>query len=302
MSDRHVVLTGATGLIGGALATRLVERGDKVTALARDPQRAKRALPSGAGAAEWDLYRPDAGDWRQALADADAVVHLAGTPLFAKRWSAKVKADLRASRVRSTEQLVGALGEHRPRVFVSASAAGYYGTDPGLTADERTAPADDFLAGICVDWEAASAPLRAQGVRVAPVRIGIALSKRGGALKELLPLFRFGMGGVFGDPAPWLNWIHLDDLVSVFLRALDDETLDGPINGVSQAPVRNADFDRAVAAAMGRHALLRYPTPLLRLGLGEAANYLSGGARVISRYDQPLRFPELGAALADVLR
>lgn len=212
-----------------------------------------------------------------------------------------MKKDLRESRVQSTLQLVKALKGRPLRAFVSASAAGFYGRDPEFKVNEESGPGSDFLARICVDWDAATAALQGAGVRVAAVRTGIALSPRGGALKEMLPLFRMGLGGTLGDPKPWINWIHLDDLVTVFLRALDDETLQGPINGVAPNPVRNGDFSRAVAKALGRPHALRYPTALLRLGIGEAADFMAGGARVRTRYPTPMRFNSLDEALKDLL-
>ena len=304
---RTVAVTGATGLIGRRVVELLLARGARVVALVRDPSRAGQALPAGVECTRWDLWRPDEGGWRDALASADAVLHLAGTPLFARRWSPEFKRSMAESRTAGTRLLVEALraAGRRPDAFVTASAVGIYGLDPEVTAAEAAPPADDLLARICVDWERQARALEADGVRTAQLRLGVVLSPAGGALKAVLPPFLLGLGGVLGDPRPWINWIHLEDAAQVCLMALYHDGVSGPLNVVAPNPVRNEAYSRSLARVLGRPACFRYPTGLLRLAIGEAAEYAAGGARVVGERVRELGyrffFEELEAALANAL-
>jgi uncharacterized protein (TIGR01777 family) len=277
-----VVITGATGLIGKRIAQILVEAGSHVIALARNLERAQKQLDNRVNCVHWDFSEPDREGWKRCLSEADAVIHLAGTPLFKQRWTDAFKRKMEQSRILGTRQLVDAIiaSEQRPRVFISASALGYYGIDPDGVVDETASPADDLLARICVNWENEARRLDAHGVRTVQMRIGIVLSTESGALKELLPLFRMGMGGTMGDPRPYINWVHIEDLARMFAMVVRNETMHGPYNAAAPNPVSNAEFARAIARALGRPALLRLPVPVLRIILGEAGQYASGGPRV----------------------
>jgi len=186
------------------------------------------------------------------------------------------------SRTLGTRQLVEAIiaSEQKPRVFISASALGYYGTNPDGVVDESASPADDLLARICVNWENEARKLDAHGVRTIQMRIGIVLSAESGALKELLPLFRMGLGGTMGDPRPHINWVHIEDMARIFAMALKNEKMCGAYNAVAPNPVSNRNFAKAIARALNRPALLRLPVPVLRIILGEAGQYVSGGPQV----------------------
>jgi uncharacterized protein (TIGR01777 family) len=280
----RVAITGATGLIGKRISRILVEKGAEVVALVRDTRRARELLGDDVSYATWDFDRPEAGDWREALARADAVVHLAGTPLFSKRWNPAFKERMSASRVQGTRQLVDAIlaSERRPRAFVSASALGIYGTDHTRVVDEESAPADDLLARICIDWEKEARRLEGSGVRAVQMRIGIVLSTESGALKELLPLFKMGMGGVMGAPDPYINWVHIEDVARMFVMALTNEAMEGPYIAAGPEPVTNREFARAIARALRRPALTRFPPAALKLIIGEAGAYASGGPRASS--------------------
>jgi uncharacterized protein (TIGR01777 family) len=302
-----VVITGATGLIGKRIAQILVEGGSRVIALARNVEKARKQLGDQVSCVHWDFSEPDRGDWKRCLSEADAVIHLAGTPLFKQRWTVGFKREMEQSRTLGTRQLVDAIiaSQRKPRVFISASALGYYGTDLNAVVDETAAPADDLLARICVNWENEARKLDAHGVRTVQMRIGIVLSTESGALKELLPLFRMGIGGTMGDPRPYINWLHIEDMARMLAMALGNETMHGAYNAVAPNPVSNRDFARAVARALRRPALLSFPLPVLKIILGEAGQYASGGPRVrgekIQASGYRCFFSDLDQALSNLL-
>jgi uncharacterized protein (TIGR01777 family) len=274
----RVAVTGATGLIGRRLVAALTERGDSVVAVSRDPERAKSSL--GVEAVSHD--GPFDG--------FDAVVNLAGEPV-AQRWTAAAKERIRSSRVDGTTRLVGALSaaSPRPSVLVSASAAGYYGDRGDEQLDESAAAGDDFLASVCRDWEDAALAATSLGIRVACVRNGVVLARDGGALPKLLPPFRFGVGGPIGGGKQWMPWIALDDVVGLFMAALDGGAWSGPINGCAPNVVTNAVFSRELGRALHRPAIVPVPGFALRALYGEMASMVLGGQRMV-----PARALELG--------
>jgi len=302
----RVAITGATGFIGRRLVDRLLADRHEVVALTRDPTRARATLPRAARAVRWD---PSAGTVdATALRDLDAVVHLAGESVAGGRWTAARKAAIRDSRVLGTDALVRALtaapAGARPRALVAASAIGIYGDRGDVELDERAPPGDDFLAEVCSAWEAAARGAADLGVRVAIVRIGIVLGRDGGALGRMLPLFRLGLGGRLGSGRQWMSWIHVDDLVALFVSALADDAVTGVLNGVAPRPVTNAEFTRRLAAALARPAILPAPAFALRLALGEMATLLLASQRVVanSALARGFRFEhaDLTSALADL--
>ena len=303
-----IVITGATGLIGKRITRILLEKGVRVCALSRNVEKAKKLLGDKVTHVHWDFHHPERGDWKETVQAAGGIIHLAGTPLFSQRWTKKFKREMEDSRVLGTRQLVEAVlaSERRPRSFISASALGIYGTDRGRTADENTPPADDLLARICANWENEVARLDAENIRTVQVRIGIVLSTESGALKELLPLFRFGLGGVMGSALPWMNWIHLEDVARIFTTALFNDRMQGPYNAAAPNPVTNGEFAKLIGRVLRRPVLMRFPTPLLKLMIGEAGGYASGGSRVRSEKIQAAGytffFEDLEPALSNLLR
>ncbi|TCO50661.1 TIGR01777 family oxidoreductase [Actinocrispum wychmicini] len=286
-----VAVTGASGLVGTALTALLTTGGHRVIRLVRRPAQ-------GADEREW---RPDAPD-PDLVSDVDAVVHLAGASI-AGRFTDAHKRALRASRVGPTGRLAALAG---PRVFVCASAVGYYGPDRGdeiLT--EESDRGDGFLADLVADWEADAEPAIAAGQRVVWIRTGIVQTPRGGLLKVLYPLFAAGLGGALGSGEQWLSWIGIDDLTDVYLRALVDERLRGPVNAVAPDPVRNTDYTKVLARVLHRPALLRVPEfgPRLLLGDEGAAEFALAGQRVQANTlaDHTFRHPQLKAALRHLL-
>jgi uncharacterized protein (TIGR01777 family) len=304
----NCIVTGATGLIGRRIVQILSEKGCHVIVFVRNVEKARKLLGERITCVHWDFTRPDEGDWKSYLSGAGSVIHLAGTPLFKQRWNAEFKRKMEESRILGTRQLVDAIiaSEIGPRVFVSASALGYYGGDIDKVVNESTPPADDLLARICVNWENEARRLDDQNVRTVQIRIGIVLSTESGALKELLPIFRMGIGGTMGDPRPYMNWIHIEDLARIFVMALKNEKMRGPFNAAGPNPVTNAAFAREIAQTLGRPALMKFPVPLLRIIIGEAAYYASGGPRAevgkIRKAGYRFFFEDLGSALENLLR
>ncbi len=297
----HVFVTGATGVIGRAACAALRERGHAVTALSRSADAAAR-LPG---------VRVIAGDpavagaWQDALAGADACLHLAGEPIAEGRWTAEKKRRLRESRVRSTENVAAVVRERGPTVLVSASAVGFYGSRGDEVLDEASAPGDDFVAGMCREWEAATAPARARA-RVVLLRSGLVLARGGGVLPRLVLPFRAFAGGPLGDGAFWQPWIHLADEVGLALLALEDARAEGPLDATAPEPVRNRDLARAIGRTLGRPSAVRTPAFALRLARGERATAVLASQRVLPRKALALgyryRFADLDAALRDLLR
>lgn len=308
LSDARVAITGATGLIGERITSLLLEKGVKVIALVRDIDKATQIFGDKVQPVYWDFTKPDRNQLQRWLDGVEGVIHLAGTPLFKQRWTQAFKQEMLDSRVKSTRQLVDVIKNlpNQPKVFISASAVGIYGTQATRVADENSAAAEDLLADICVKWEAEAKPLEPLGVRTVQIRIGIVLSKESGALKELLLPFRFGFGGVLGRPNPWINWIHIEDIARIFIMSLIHPDMNGPFNAVAPHPVDNRTFALTLAKVLKRPAFLRYPVPLIELMIGEAAQYMSGGAKASSMKIQNLGyrffFSELESAIENVLR
>ncbi len=297
-----ITITGATGLIGTRLVAALQERGDTVTVLSRSPDRAGAAL--GVEAQAWDPLSGPAP--AAALAGRDGVVHLAGEPV-AQRWNAKVKAAITESREIGTRNLVAGLqaAEPRPAVLVSSSAVGYYGKHGDERVTEDDAAGADFLAQACVLWEREAQAAGDLGMRVVMIRTGVVLDTNGGALKTMLPPFRAGVGGPVAGGAQYLPWIHVDDIVGMYLAALDEPSWSGPVNGSAPEPVTNREFSKALGRALHRPAIAPVPAVALRLLYGEMAEIVTEGQRAVPARALALgygfRHPDLDEALSAAL-
>ena len=296
-------MTGATGLIGGRLVRALKARGDDVTVLSRDPAGAREAL--GVEAHGWRPLSHPAPE--AALAGRHGVVHLAGENV-AQRWPDRAKRAIRESREVGTRNLIAGLraADPRPGVLVCASAVGFYGSRGEATVDESTPPGDDFLAQVCVAWEREADAAAALGMRVVKIRTGVVLDRRGGALAKMLLPFRAGVGGPVAGGRQYLPWIHADDLVGLYLAALDGPDWRGAINGSAPEPVTNRQFSKALGRALRRPALAPVPGVALRLLYGEMAEIVTTGQRAVPRRPLELgyrfRHPDLDEALRDALR
>jgi len=297
----RVAVSGATGFIGRALVNRLLSEGHEVLALLRDPERQARRLPPRAQAAPFVASETPA---RGLLAGCEAVIHLAGEPVD-RRWTDAYKRRLLDSRVQGTRAVVRAAKDAGTvRVFLSASAIGYYGARGAEELDEAAPPGDDFLARICVAWEQA-AQEDAGSWRGAVFRMGVVLHPEGGALSRMLLPFRLGLGGAFGSGEQYMSWIARDDLASLLLFSLTGEAIRGPVNAVSPSPVTNAEFSRTLAKVLHRPEVLKVPAFALRAALGEMSSAVLTGQRVIPRKALEAGFlfayPKLEVALRHVL-
>jgi hypothetical protein len=302
----RVLLTGATGTIGLAVADALHARGETVVALSRDPERGLRVLGNGAEVHAW--ARPtEEPPPPEALAGVAAVIHLLGEPI-AQRWTDEAKTKIRDSRVLATRSLVAGLDAipeaSRPRVLVSQSATGYYGPRGDTPLDEQAPPGQDFLAAVTVAWEREALAISSR-VRVACTRTGVVLSPSGGALAKMLPFFKLGLGGPVAGGHQYVPWIHLDDVVGAMLHCVDEDGAQGPVNLTAPNPVTNAELSHALGHALGRPAVLPVPGLAVKALYGEMAEIVTTGQRAIPVRLQELgykfRHPEVRAALSDVL-
>lgn len=306
----QVTITGATGLVGSRLVARLLARGDRVTVLSRDAEKAKAALGD-VEAVSWSAGRdatPGAIDAALvgAVEGRDAVVNLAGEPVF-QRWTPDSRPRIKASRVETTTQLVAAIAaaQDRPGTLVSGSASGYYGDTGDAVITEERPPADDFLGDLASSWEAAALGAETHGVRVALVRTGMVLAPEGGALPVMARPFRLGLGSWMGDGKQYVPWIHVDDEVGLLLAALDHPTFSGPVNAAAPEAATNKAFSKAVGQALHRPVLVPAPAFVLRRVLGDMSALVLDSSRMSpGRADElGYRFdhPGLHGALDDVL-
>jgi len=276
-----IAITGASGFIGTRLVRRL--EGHEVRAI---------------------THRT--GNMAEAVADADAVVNLAGEPV-SQRWNAGVKQRIRESRVGTTRGVVEAIEAARkqPSVLVSASAIGYYGSRGDEILTEQSAPGSGFVSQLCIEWEREAQAAARLGVRVVPLRIGIVLGPGGGMLKFVLPPFKAGLGGRLGSGNHWMPWIHIDDLVDMITFAIHDAQLNGPLNGVAPEPIRNSAFTRSLAHALKRPAVFPVPALALKMLFGDMADLMLASQRVVPEAAKQagfrFRHPDLDETLAGII-
>lgn len=313
--NKRVVVAGATGTIGRALCKQLLAKGFQVVVFSRDPQKARRAVP---GAAEYVAWQPsESGLWAAAIDGAHAVINLAGASLFGRRWTSEYKREIIDSRVIGTRGLVRAMAEaqNRPKVFISTSAVGYYGPSGERKLDESAPAGNDFLAReVCVPWEREGQKAAELGVRTVIFRSGVVISGEGqqslpidlrgaslarpgvilkteeGAFPLLVMPFYFFSGGPILPGTQWFAWIHLDDTIGLLMLALEDERVQGPLNATAPETQTNRDFAKAIGRVMGRPAWLPVPGFAMKLLLGEMADMIITGQRVVPRKAEELGY------------
>ncbi len=304
-----VLLTGGTGLIGRALSSTLLEKGYSVIILSRkEPGETNN---SGLSYAQWDINRQTIDE--AAIAKTDYIIHLAGAGVAEKRWTQKRKQEILDSRVKSGELLVKALNEipNKVKAVISASAIGWYGPDPengnagGFSEDDP--PADDFLGSTCLQWEKSIDPVTASGKRLVKLRTGIVLSRDGGALKEFVRPLRFGVAAVLGNGKQVISWIHISDLVNLYISAMENEPFSGVYNAVAPAPVHNKTLMTTLAKVRNGRLFIpfRIPAFVLRVVLGEMSIEVLKSATVSSRKIQDagfqFQYPDVSEALKALL-
>jgi len=303
----RVTITGATGFIGSAVMRGLLERGEEVTGFSRG---VSRKPTQGLERVTWKTWDPEHdGPWQDALDGEDAVVHLTGEPAIGKRFTDSVKREILESRVHSTQRIVRAIEKARvkPSVLVHASGVGFYGVNAGDTPLTESAPAgDDFMAEVCVAWEAAARAAEAFGTRVVATRFGLVLGRDGGLLGKLVPIFRSFVGGPLGDGKQFMPWVHLSDVVGAILKGLDDPAISGPLNVTAPNPVSNGELSSALGRVLRRPAVLPAPGFALKLLYGgEGAAPILTGQRALPKalldHGYQFRFTELEPALRDLL-
>ncbi|MEY3284849.1 MAG: hypothetical protein RIR86_2862 [Acidobacteriota bacterium] len=300
----RILITGATGVIGKALTERLQSGGHEIRILSRRAG-TNGSNSRGVTAWRWDPERelPPAA----ALDGVDAVVHLAGEPVASGRWNPELKRRIRDSRVIGTRKLVEGLAAmaRPPAVLVGASAVGYFGDRGEEQLDETAPPGLGYLSEVCQEWEAEYRRAESAGIRVAMVRIGVVLSREGGALEKMLLPFKLGLGGRLGSGQQWFPWIHIDDIVGLFETAILNSQLSGVLNGAAPESVTNEHFTRSLAAALHRPVFLPVPTPAIRLLVGEMAAVVLASQRVVPAValsaGYQFRFPQIDSALRDLL-
>jgi len=296
------LVTGGTGFVG----PRLLRLLDRPVVVSRNPDRARQSIGHLVGRiVRWDPLEgpppPEAFD------GIDAVFHLAGESVAEGRWTAAQKARIRDSRVVGTRHLVQGIAQasHKPGVFVSASAVGFYGDRGDEELTESAAPAHDFLADVCVAWEKEALAAEQSGVRVVTARTGIVLGSGGGALGKMLTPFKLGAGGPLGNGRQWMPWVHVTDLARLYVHAAEHDSIRGPMNAVAPNPVRNSEFTKALGRQLHRPAFMPAPYIGLRILFGEFAQVLFASQRVIPRVALDsgfvFQYPDIAAALREIL-
>jgi len=299
-----ILITGGSGFVGSNLARFFLKRGHRVVAIGRSEPRP----PLDSAAAEsyrfvtGDTTRP--GPWQQEIADAAAVVNLAGATIF-RRWTKSYKKQIYESRILTTRNIVAALPSGTDLTLCSASGAGYYGSRGDQVLDEDEGPGDDFLAGVSVDWEKEALSANDKGARVAVMRFGVVLGPNGGAMAKLLPAFKMFVGGPLGDGTQWFPWLHLDDLLAAVDFVLEHREVRGPLNFCAPHPVRNRELARALGQVLSRPSFMPTPAFMIRLAMGEFGDVFLGSQRTVPAklldHGFSFRYPEIKGALEAIV-
>ena len=304
-----ILITGATGFIGKEVCKALALRGHEIIALTRKPELSRTQIPAPHQAVAWSHETQSLDDSDlQSIRQAGAVIHLAGESIAQQRWSDEYKNQIMTSRVKGTESLVRLLqsaSHPGPRVWISASAIGYYGEHGNEAIDESTPAGSDFLAQVCQKWENALFEAPLPETRKVALRFGVVLGRAGGALEKMIPPFLSGLGATLGSGKQWMSWIHLHDLVEVILKALEDSRYEGAINVCSPEPVTQGEFTRVLGRVLKRRSFFKAPSSVLKLALGSFATTLLASQKVLPRKLQELGFEfqngHLEEALFDLL-
>jgi hypothetical protein len=276
-----IVITGASGFIGSLLADHLWKQRHHLILLSRNPPREFNVTHQ-----EWVPWAPgSSGEWENLIDGVDGIINLAGEPIAAKRWSDVQKEKIRFSRVETTNALVKAIGKtkQKPKFLISSSAVGYYGGRGDEIVTEETAPGNDYLARVCVDWETEARKAESFGIRVALVRTGIVLDKGQGALAKMVVPFKYFIGGPLGSGDQWMPWIHIEDQIGLLLFLIENQNARGPFNATAPNPVTMTEFCKTIGTVLNRPSWATVPAGMLTLVIGEMAEMLLNGQRAVSQ-------------------
>ncbi len=304
--NRKIIITGATGLIGKRLAGELIRRKEHIIIFTRDIVKGREIFPDADEVVEWDYRKTEI--WLSKLNGVDAVIHLAGANINGKRWTESYKQEIYDSRIISTRNLVKAIeqSENRPEIFICASGINYYGNKGEKILDENSEAGNDFLADVCKQWESEAAKVENSNVRRVSIRTSPGLSTEEGALKEMLLPFKFFVGGPLGNGDQWFSWVHIEDLVRVYIFALDYTQLKGPVNVSSPNPVRMKEFAKTLGNVLHRPSLFKVPEFVLKIVAGEVTHAIIASMRIkpqkLLDAGFEFKFENLDDAVIDLLK
>lgn len=302
---KKIVVTGATGLIGRELCKELSLHGDELTIFSTNVEKAKAILPFAKEVVEWKNYDKDYSVY---LEGKDAVIHLAGASVAGKRWTPSYKKEIYDSRINTTRNLVSSIDKckQKPEVFISASAIGFYGDRGDSILTETSSVGKDFLSNVCDDWEKASERIEMLNVRRVIIRTGIVLSIDDGALKKILLPFQLFVGGPLGNGKQWFSWIHLADIISLYLFLLDKKSQKGIFNAVSPQPVQMKTFAKRLGKVLHKPSLFPVPKFVLKLVMGESASAILASQKIkpeaLLNAGYKFKFDDLESALINLLK
>jgi uncharacterized protein (TIGR01777 family) len=304
--SKIILMTGATGLIGSHLSKVLLEKGYEIIVFTREKLKGKSIVSNAVEYVEWIYHKPEF--WQDKFNNVYGVIHLAGASLAGKRFTESYKQKVMNSRKISTKNIVSAMSsvKNKPAVFVCASGVNYYGNSGDKPLTEESDSGDDFLANVCREWESEAAKSESFGIRRVSIRTSPVLSTEGGVLDPLLPLFKFYLGAALGNGKQWFPWIHLDDIINIYIEAVEDDKLSGPINAASPGYVRMNDFAKELGEAMHRPAVFKVPKFILRTVVGEAAGFITASMKVIPKKLEDagfkFKYPLLKEALNTIIK
>ena len=295
-----ILVTGASGFVGTHVLTALGNRSHELVAVDRTPPKScRRDVPMTCITADTTLP----GDWQSVIPECDVIVNLAGKSIFSL-WNDEYKQAIHNSRIRTTKRIVESIDINHPPLLVNASAVGFYGSAEDEILTESRGPGNDFLAQVCVDWEAAALMAEKRKSRVVILRLGIVLGDGGGALSKMIPAYRMFVGGPLGDGSQWMPWVHVDDIVGAIVHAIDNAQVQGVYNMVGKTPVTNAEFSKTLARRLYRPDFLSVPSFVLKTVLGEFGSVLLSSQRAVPERllesGYTFRHPELVDAIDSV--
>ena len=302
---KKIIITGATGLVGKNISSELIKKREEVIVFTRNVEAGKNKVPNASMYLKWNYDKPE--EWKEHINNSKAIIHLAGANLASKRWSKKYKKIITESRIKSTQNLIKAVSEakNKPEVFICSSAVGYYGNSGDTLLTEDSAPGNDFLANLCIQWEKAAEEIETFGIRRVSIRSGLVLSKEEGILKKFLLPYNLYVGGKLGNGNQWFPWIHINDLVNIYLFSLYNK-IDGAINAVSTNPLRMKEFAFELGKTLNKPSFFKVPEFLLKVVLGEQAKAALSSLRVIpqklNNQDFKFQFENISLCLKNLLK